>query len=92
MTRSINLIERSKNVGNSKKEARAIFSKWAKANSGKFKSLIIPNVYGAFGVPFYNSVVATFSHQLVNNESPRIETDATLNLIYINDLVKKIIE
>jgi UDP-2-acetamido-2,6-beta-L-arabino-hexul-4-ose reductase len=78
--------------GNSKKEARAIFSKWAKDNGTKFKGLIIPNVFGAFGVPFYNSVVSTFSHQLVNNESPRIEIDATLNLIYINDLVKKIIE
>ena len=84
--------ERNNVFGNSKKEARAIFSKWAKENGTQFNGLIIPNVYGAFGVPFYNSVVATFSHQLVNNESPKIETDATLNLIYINDLVKAIIE
>ncbi len=84
--------ERNNIFGNSKKEARTIFSKWAKENGTQFKGLIIPNVYGAFGVPFYNSVVATFSHQLVNNESPKIENDATLNLIYINDLVKTIIE
>jgi UDP-2-acetamido-2,6-beta-L-arabino-hexul-4-ose reductase len=84
--------ERNNIFGNSKKEARTIFSKWAKENGTKFVGLIIPNVYGAFGVPFYNSVVATFSHQLVNNESPKIETDAILNLIYINDLVKTIIE
>lgn len=78
--------------GNSKKEARAIFSKWAKDNGTNFVGLIIPNVFGAFGIPFYNSVVSTFSHQLVNNESPKIETDATLNLIYINDLVKVILD
>jgi UDP-2-acetamido-2,6-beta-L-arabino-hexul-4-ose reductase len=84
--------ERNNVFGNSKKEARAIFSNWAKDNETIFKGLIIPNVYGAFGLPFYNSVVATFSHQLVNNESPKIEIDATLNLIYINDLVKAIIE
>jgi UDP-2-acetamido-2,6-beta-L-arabino-hexul-4-ose reductase len=84
--------ERNNIFGNSKKEVRSIFSKWANDNGTQFKGLIIPNVYGAFGVPFYNSVVATFSHQLVNNESPKIETDATLNLIYINDLVKDIIE
>ena len=84
--------ERNNVFGNSKKEARGIFSKWAKDKETHFKGLIIPNVYGAFGVPFYNSVVATFSHQLVNNESPKIETDTTLNLIYINDLVKAIIE
>ena len=84
--------ERNNIFGNSKKEARTIFSKWAKENGTEFKGLIIPNVYGAFGVPFYNSVVATFCHQLVNNESPKIETDAALNLIYINDLVNDIIE
>jgi UDP-2-acetamido-2,6-beta-L-arabino-hexul-4-ose reductase len=84
--------ERNNIFGNSKKEARAIFSKWAKDNDTRFKGLIIPNVYGAFGAPFYNSVVATFSHQLVNNKIPQIETDAKLNLIYINDLVKIIIE
>jgi UDP-2-acetamido-2,6-beta-L-arabino-hexul-4-ose reductase len=84
--------DRNNIFGNSKKEARAIFSKWAKENGTKFAGLIIPNVYGAFGVPFYNSVVATFSYQLLNNECPKIETDATLNLIYINDLVKAIIE
>jgi UDP-2-acetamido-2,6-beta-L-arabino-hexul-4-ose reductase len=84
--------ERNNVFGNSKKEARTIFSNWAKDNGTKFKGLIIPNVFGAFGVPFYNSVIATFCHQLVNNESPKIETDATLNLIYINDLVKAIID
>ena len=84
--------ERNNNFGNSKKEARAIFSKWSKDKGTQYAGLIIPNVYGAFGVPFYNSVVATFSHQLVNNESPKIENDTTLNLIYINDLVKAIID
>jgi UDP-2-acetamido-2,6-beta-L-arabino-hexul-4-ose reductase len=84
--------ERNNVFGNSKKEARAIFTKWANDHGTQFKGLIIPNVYGAFGIPFYNSVVATFSHQLVNNESPKIENDATLNLIYINDLVSIIIE
>lgn len=84
--------EERKNVfGNSKKEARAIFSKWAKENGTQFKGLIIPNVFGAFGIPFYNSVVSTFCHQLVNNETPKIETNASLNLIYVNDLVKEII-
>ena len=84
--------EKNNIFGNSKKEARKIFTKWAKKNGTQFKALIIPNVYGPFGVPFYNSVVATFCHQLVNNENPKIETDATLNLIYINDLVKIIID
>lgn len=83
--------ERNNTFGNSKKVARELFSNWANISGSIFHGVIIPNVFGAFGVPFYNSVISTFCHQLVNNETPKIETDATLNLIYINDLVKKII-
>jgi UDP-2-acetamido-2,6-beta-L-arabino-hexul-4-ose reductase len=83
--------ERNNAFGNSKKEARKIFATWAKHSNGTFHGVIMPNVFGPFGMPFYNSVISTFCHQLVNCESPKIETDATLNLIYITDLVKKII-
>ena len=84
--------ERNNTFGNSKKVARELFANWANQSNANFHGLIIPNVFGAFGVPYYNSVVTTFCHQLVNNEIPKIETDATLNLIFINDLVKKIID
>ena len=50
--------------------------------------MIIPNVFGPFGNPYYNSVVATFSHQLTHNEEPKIEIDAQLKLIYIGELVE----
>ena len=83
---------RNNSFGNSKKVARELFIKWADLKSTKFIGLIIPNVFGPFGVPFYNSVVSTFCHQLVNNKIPTIENDTTINLIYINDLTKKIIE
>jgi UDP-2-acetamido-2,6-beta-L-arabino-hexul-4-ose reductase len=83
--------DRNNSFGNSKKAARELFSKWASESGGIFHGLIIPNVFGAFGVPFYNSVISTFCHQLVNNKSPKIEIDATLNLIYIDDLVRKIL-
>lgn len=84
--------ERNNTFGNSKKAARELFANWASKSNATFHGVLIPNVFGAFGVPFYNSVVATFCHQLVNNEFPKIETDAKLNLIYINDLVKNIVE
>ena len=84
--------EKNNTFGNSKKVARELFSNWANQSGSIFHGVIIPNVYGAFGVPFYNSVVSTFCHQLVNDKTPRIETDAILNLIYINELVKKIID
>ncbi len=83
--------ERNNTFGNSKKVARELFSNWASICNATFHGVIIPNVFGAFGVPFYNSVISTFCHQLVIGENPKIETDAALNLIYIDDLVKKII-
>ena len=55
-----------------------------------FTGMIIPNVFGPFGNPYYNSVVATFSHQLVHNELPNIETDGNLKLIYIGELIEEI--
>ena len=84
--------ERNNTFGNSKKAARELFANWAGHSNANFHGVIIPNVFGAFGVPFYNSVISTFCHQLVNGKSPNIETDAALNLIYINELVKKIID
>jgi UDP-2-acetamido-2,6-beta-L-arabino-hexul-4-ose reductase len=83
---------RNNTFGNSKKLAKELFYNWAVKSDAKFKGLIIPNVFGAFGLPFYNSVVSTFCHQLVQNETPKIENDVTLNLIYIDDLVKVIID
>jgi UDP-2-acetamido-2,6-beta-L-arabino-hexul-4-ose reductase len=84
--------ERNNVFGNSKKVSRELFTNWAIDSGANFKGLIIPNVFGAFGVPFYNSVISTFCHQLVNYDKPKIENDSVLNLIYINDLVKIIIE
>jgi UDP-2-acetamido-2,6-beta-L-arabino-hexul-4-ose reductase len=78
--------------GNSKKLSREKLTKWAQTSGANFIGLIIPNVFGPFGVPFYNSVVATFCHQLVNNQQPRIDKDSQVNLIYVGDLVHQIIE
>lgn len=83
--------ERDNLYGRSKREGRELFNEWADRNDAAFTGLIIPNVFGPFGVPFYNSVISTFSHQVVNNLVPKIEVDAELKLIYVGDLVRKII-
>jgi UDP-2-acetamido-2,6-beta-L-arabino-hexul-4-ose reductase len=84
--------ERDNLYGKSKKEGRRIFEDWAHDNNASFSGLIIPNVYGPFGNPYYNSVVATFCHQLTHNETPIIETDAPLKLIYVGELVENILK
>lgn len=77
--------------GKSKKEGRKLFLNWESSSKGTFTGLIIPNVFGPFGKPFYNSVVATFCHQITSNEAPIIDVDTKLNLIYIGELVLEII-
>jgi len=77
--------------GKSKREGRELFNQWADKNNAMFTGLIIPNVFGPFGVPFYNSVISTFSYQLANNLEPKIEIDNKLNLIYVGDLINFII-
>ncbi len=79
--------ERDNLYGKSKQTGRELFESWARRNGSLFTGLVIPNVFGPFGKPFYNSVIATFCHQLTQGESPRIDIDAGLQLIYINELV-----
>jgi len=83
--------ERNNVYGKSKREGRELLEKWASINNAKFTGLVIPNVFGPFGNPFYNSVIATFCHQLTHNEIPKIEIDGELKLIYVSELVKEII-
>jgi UDP-2-acetamido-2,6-beta-L-arabino-hexul-4-ose reductase len=79
--------ERDNMFGKSKREGRELLACWAEKNKTIFTGLIIPNVYGPFGHPYYNSVVATFCHQVTHYEQPKIEFDAQLKLIYIGELV-----
>ncbi|MDM1384247.1 SDR family oxidoreductase [Myroides marinus] len=83
--------ERDNLYGQSKKIARESLIEWANEVGGKITGMIIPNVFGAFGKPFYNSFVATFCHQLTHGDTPTIATDGEVNLIYIQELVEAII-
>lgn len=78
--------------GLSKREGFELFKAWALKWHACFTGFIIPNVFGPFGHPYYNSVVATFCHQLTHNELPNVQTDSQLSLIYVGDLVNKIIQ
>jgi len=76
--------------GDSKRIVRNMFSMWSIKAKSNFTGLIIPNVFGPFSNPFYNSVIATFCHQLTHNQEPKIDVDSELNLIYVDDLVDQI--
>ena len=83
--------ERNNPYGDSKKEGRRLFQEWADRTGGKFTGCVIPNVFGPYGRPNYNSVVATFCHKLTHGETPEIQVDSCIKLIYVGDLCMEFI-
>lgn len=83
--------ERDNLYGKSKKEGREMLTNWAKEAGATFTGFIIPNVFGPFGKPFYNSFIATFCHQLTHGDQPKIDVDGEVKLIYVQELVEEIL-
>ncbi|RRQ48849.1 NAD-dependent epimerase/dehydratase family protein [Maribacter algicola] len=79
--------EKDNLYGKSKKAGKQLFMEWAARSGGKATSLTIPNVFGPFGKPNYNSVVATFCHKVARDEEANIINDGKVGLIYINELI-----
>lgn len=78
--------------GKVKKMAREDFDSLSKKLGFNFYFSLTPNVFGPFCKPFYNSFIATFSHQLLNNQSPKIITDNEVKLIYIDDYISSLLK
>lgn len=83
--------ERDNHYGRSKVESRNMLLDWAKRNEAKCSALIIPNTFGPFSKPYYNTFIATFCHQLIHGEKPVVQVDSNVNLIYIHELVDVLI-
>lgn len=84
--------ERDNEYGLSKREGRALLEEWAEKNRANFIGMVVPNVYGPFGRPNYNSFIATFAYKLTHGEQPQVLQDASVNLIYVGSLVRHIID
>lgn len=84
--------ERDNLYGASKREGRRLLEEWAKRSGGKFTGCVIPNVFGPFGRPNYNSVVATFCHQLTHGGQPEIQVDGSMKLVYVGDLCRDFLD
>jgi len=78
--------------GRGKAEAEHIFSGWAEHSGARFVNIIVPHVFGEYGRPFYNSAVATFCHQIVRGEKPKVNGNGALELVHIQNLVEEMFE
>lgn len=78
--------------GRSKRAGEQLLEAWAFERSVPLSILQIPNVFGPGCRPFYNSVTATFAHQLASGDRPMVERDRLLPLMYVGDLADTIAE
>jgi UDP-2-acetamido-2,6-beta-L-arabino-hexul-4-ose reductase len=84
--------ERNTAYGRSKKECESRLRQWADESGARLTIVVIPHVFGPGCRPYYNSVVATFCHQLAHDQQPVVIDDQPLALVWINDLVDAICE
>lgn len=68
--------------GQAKAEAAEVLRTAAEKAGARFTDVLLPNLFGEHGRPFYNSVVATFCHLLHTGEVPTVVDDKELSLLH----------
>ena len=78
--------------GRSKKAGEELIFQYGRDNGVKVYVYRFPNVFGKWCRPNYNSAVATFCHNIARNLPIQVnEANPTLKLVYIDDVVKELI-
>lgn len=74
--------------GDSKLAAEEVLEFYAQTHQIPVYSYRLPNVFGKWAKPNYNSVVATFCFNIIRDIDIQINnSDAPLNLVYIDDVI-----
>ncbi len=78
--------------GRSKKAGEDLILTYAKQNGVKVYNYRLPNVFGKWCRPNYNSVVATFCHNIANGLPIQVnDRNTELQLAYIDDVVDELL-
>jgi len=74
--------------GKSKLKAEKILLNYKKKTGAEVSIYRLPNIYGKWSKPYYNSAVATFCYQIYNNQKVIItDPNKKISLLYIDDLI-----
>jgi UDP-2-acetamido-2,6-beta-L-arabino-hexul-4-ose reductase len=85
--------ELDNDYGKSKKAGEDLIFKYGKDNKVKVFVFRFPNLFGKWCRPNYNSVVATFCNNIANDLEIQVnDPNAELELAYIDDVVKELID
>lgn len=78
--------------GVSKKAGEDLLFNYCKETGAKVLVYRLPNVFGKWCKPNYNSAVATFCHNIANDLAVNVKDPSIfLNLVYIDDVVEELI-
>lgn len=69
--------------GLGKQQAGKILEDAARKAGARFVDVRLPNLFGEHGMPFYNSVVATFCHLAANGKPLQVQDDKELLLLHV---------
>lgn len=79
--------------GISKKKAEDLINAYGRRNDTRVFVYRLPNVFGKWSRPEYNSAVATFCYHTARKEPIRIDDRShAMKLLYIDDIVQEFIE
>lgn len=79
--------------GKSKKAGEDLMFAYSEQTGAKVLVYRFPNVFGKWCKPNYNSVVATFCHNIANDLPIQVnDPDVVMNLVYIDDVVNELIK
>jgi len=74
--------------GASKLAAEGVLAAWSSAGGGPVAMFRLPNVFGKWGRPSYNSVVVTFCHNVARGVPIRVDDPhAAMKLVHVDDVV-----
>jgi UDP-2-acetamido-2,6-beta-L-arabino-hexul-4-ose reductase len=78
--------------GQSKKAGEDLLFSYGQETGAKVLVYRLPNVFGKWCRPNYNSAVATFCHNIAHDLPVKVnDPDVVMNLVYIDDVVEELI-
>lgn len=84
--------ELDNSYGKSKKAGEDLFFEYEKRTGAKVLVYRLPNVFGKWARPNYNSAVATFCHNIAHNLDITVnDRNYIMTLVYIDDVVNELI-
>lgn len=78
--------------GNSKRQAEEVLHEYGQQSGAAIHVYRLPNVFGKWCKPNYNSAVATFCHNIARNLPIQInDPSSPLTLVYVDDVIEEFI-